>query len=108
MTAEDRQPVADARGNPPRRVRRSCAAPPSARLLGILPGGGAVLSSFAAYTLEKKVSQITRPEFGTGRGRRRRRAGSGQQRRRANLVHSAADARHPVNAGDGADDGRDD
>jgi putative tricarboxylic transport membrane protein len=33
--------------------------------LGILPGGGAVLSSFAAYTLEKKVSRY-RHEFGTG------------------------------------------
>ena len=34
-------------------------------LLGVLPGGGATLSSFAAYTLEKKVSR--NPErFGTG------------------------------------------
>ncbi|HWL04126.1 MAG TPA: tripartite tricarboxylate transporter permease [Xanthobacteraceae bacterium] len=34
-------------------------------LLGILPGGGAVMSSFAAYTLEKKLSK--RPqEFGHG------------------------------------------
>ncbi len=33
--------------------------------LGILPGGGAVLSSFAAYTLEKKVSRF-RHQFGTG------------------------------------------
>src|SRR4029078_5115419 len=28
-------------------------------LLGILPGGGAVLASFAAYTLEKKTSRYT-------------------------------------------------
>ncbi|WP_439495314.1 tripartite tricarboxylate transporter permease [Bosea sp. (in: a-proteobacteria)] len=34
-------------------------------LLGLLPGGGATLSSFAAYALEKKVSR--RPQdFGTG------------------------------------------
>jgi putative tricarboxylic transport membrane protein len=34
-------------------------------LLGVLPGGGAMLSSFAAYALEKKVS--SRPsEFGQG------------------------------------------
>src|SRR3954467_13765527 len=34
-------------------------------LLGILPGGGAVIASFAAYTFEKKVSKY--PErFGTG------------------------------------------
>ena len=34
-------------------------------LLGILPGGGAVLASFAAYTLEKKVSRYS-AEFGKG------------------------------------------
>ncbi|MBI1942019.1 MAG: tripartite tricarboxylate transporter permease, partial [Betaproteobacteria bacterium] len=33
--------------------------------LGILPGGGALLSSFAAYTLEKKVSKHSH-EFGKG------------------------------------------
>ena len=33
--------------------------------LGILPGGGAVLAAFAAYTLEKKVSR-TPQEFGKG------------------------------------------
>jgi putative tricarboxylic transport membrane protein len=34
-------------------------------LLGILPGGGAVLAAFAAYTLEKKVSRFS-AEFGKG------------------------------------------
>jgi putative tricarboxylic transport membrane protein len=34
-------------------------------LLGILPGGGAVLAAFAAYTLEKKVSRHA-AEFGKG------------------------------------------
>ena len=34
-------------------------------LLGILPGGGALLASFAAYALEKKVSP-NRAEFGRG------------------------------------------
>ncbi|CDZ39742.1 TTT family tricarboxylate transporter [Neorhizobium galegae bv. officinalis] len=34
-------------------------------LLGILPGGGAVLASFASYTLEKKISKNPR-KFGTG------------------------------------------
>ncbi|MGH8706212.1 MAG: tripartite tricarboxylate transporter permease [Burkholderiales bacterium] len=33
--------------------------------LGILPGGGALLASFGAYTLEKKVSKYSR-EFGKG------------------------------------------
>jgi putative tricarboxylic transport membrane protein len=35
-------------------------------LLGILPGGGALLAAFAAYTLEKKVSR--RPEVPFGQG----------------------------------------
>lgn len=34
-------------------------------ILGILPGGGATLASFAAYSLEKRVSKRGR-EFGTG------------------------------------------
>src|SRR6202035_2983475 len=34
-------------------------------LLGILPGGGALLASFAAYTLEKKVAKPPRT-FGQG------------------------------------------
>src|SRR5436305_8892452 len=34
-------------------------------LLGILPGGGAVIASFAAYTFEKKISK-TPEKFGTG------------------------------------------
>ncbi len=34
-------------------------------LLGILPGGGAVLSSFASYAIEKKISK-TPEEFGKG------------------------------------------
>ena len=34
-------------------------------LLGILPGGGAVLSSFASYAIEKKISK-TPQEFGKG------------------------------------------
>ena len=34
-------------------------------ILGILPGGGAVIASFAAYTLEKKISK-TPQRFGRG------------------------------------------
>jgi putative tricarboxylic transport membrane protein len=34
-------------------------------LLGILPGGGAMLASFAAYTMEKKLSK-NRAQFGKG------------------------------------------
>ena len=41
-------------------------------ILGILPGGGAVLSSFASYTLEKKMSKLP-GGVRQGRDRRRRR-----------------------------------
>lgn len=34
-------------------------------VLGVLPGGGALLASFAAYTLEKKVASLPR-DFGNG------------------------------------------
>jgi len=35
-------------------------------VLGVLPGGGALLASFAAYTLEKKVTRKANPPFGKG------------------------------------------
>ena len=44
---------------------RSCAAPRSAPMLGILPGGGALLASFAAYMFEKKIAKPPR-HFGEG------------------------------------------
>jgi putative tricarboxylic transport membrane protein len=35
-------------------------------VLGVLPGGGALLASFAAYTLEKKINRNPRVPFGKG------------------------------------------
>jgi len=35
-------------------------------LLGVLPGGGALLASFASYTVEKKVTRSPRIPFGKG------------------------------------------
>ncbi len=35
-------------------------------VLGILPGGGSVLSAFASYTLEKKITKNPRVPFGQG------------------------------------------
>jgi putative tricarboxylic transport membrane protein len=35
-------------------------------VLGVLPGGGALLSAFAAYTIEKKISKKPRVPFGQG------------------------------------------
>ena len=50
----------------------------------------------------------TRAEFGKGAIEGVAGTGIGQQRRRADLVHPDADARHPVQPGHGADDRRDD
>ena len=76
-------------------------------LLGILPGGGAVVASFAAYTFEKRISKTS----GALRSRRHRgRCGAGkcQQRRGADIIHSAPHARHSAQCGDGIDGRRDD
>jgi TctA family transporter len=35
-------------------------------VLGVLPGGGALLAAFAAYTIEKKVTRNPDPPFGKG------------------------------------------
>jgi TctA family transporter len=35
-------------------------------VLGVLPGGGALLASFAAYTLEKKITRNPKVPFGQG------------------------------------------
>ena len=76
-------------------------------VLGVLPGGGAALSSFAAYAVEKKMSQVAgalRPR----RDRGRCRAGGGQQRWRTDQLHPAAHARHPRQRHHGADGRRHD
>ena len=44
---------------------RSCAAPRIGSVLGVLPGGGAFLSSFASYALEKRLAKHPE-EFGKG------------------------------------------
>ena len=73
-------------------------------ILGVLPGGGALLASFAAYTVEKKMARPHRQvPFGQGQHPRRGRPRVGQQRRCADLVHPDADAGHPAERGDGAD-----
>ena len=58
-------------------------------LLGILPGGGTILAAFGSYTLEKKLAKDPVP-LRQGRDRGRRRSRERQQRRLADLVHSAA------------------
>ena len=46
-------------GNPPGCVRPMLRGTALGSILGVLPGGGAALSSFAAYAMEKKVSPRT-------------------------------------------------
>ena len=69
-------------------------------VLGILPGGGAMLASFAAYTLEKRLSP-NRAQFGKGAIEGVAAPESRQQCRGADLVHPDADPGHPVQPGDG-------
>ena len=76
-------------------------------ILGILPGGGAVVASFAAYTFEKRISKNSRA-FRSWRDQGCGSAGKRQQCRCADLVHPAADAWHSAQRGDGADGRRHD
>ena len=90
---QDHRPDADAQGPEGCRAGAIGRGTLLGSILGILPGGGAVIAAFAAYTLEKKIAKDP-SRFGTRRDRRRGRAGKRQQCRRADLVHSAAHARH--------------
>lgn len=74
-------------------------------ILGILPGGGAVISSFLSYGLEKRLSK-TPERFGKGAIEGRGRAGGGQQRRGRRRLHPADDAGYPAQCRDGPADGR--
>ena len=60
--------------------------------LGILPGGGAVLASFASYALERRIAATRSGSARRGRGWR----GRGVQCWRADLVHPDANARPAV------------
>ena len=76
-------------------------------ILGILPGGGAVHRVVRGLYPGKEARQgsvAVRPRRDRGRGG----AGKRQQRRGADLVHSAAHARHSAQCGDGADGRRHD
>ena len=66
-------------------------------MLGILPGGGALLS-FVAHDVENKVSSNS-AEFGKGAVA----AAGSCQRRRADVVHSDADAGHSLKRRHGID-----
>ena len=104
--AEDQQPDADLEG--PHEVDRAILRGTAiGSIFGILPGGGTVIASFSSYTLEKKIAKDP-SRFGKGAIEGVAGPGSGQQRRRADLVHSAADAGHSAERGDGADGRRDD
>src|SRR5262249_28810207 len=72
-------------------------------ILGVLPGGGALLASFAAYTLEKKVAPPPR-RFGYGDIRGVAAPESAKQRGRADVVHPDADLGDPWKPDHGDDD----
>jgi putative tricarboxylic transport membrane protein len=75
-------------------------------MLGILPGGGALLAAFAAYTIEKKTK--LRPgevPFRSGQHSRRGSSRVCQQRRFTNLLHSIAHIGYSTQCGDGLDGG---
>ena len=76
-------------------------------ILGILPGGGVVLASFAAYTLEKKIAKDP-SRFGKGAIEGVAGPESANNCGGADLVHSAAHPRPAVQRHHGVDDGRDD
>ena len=69
-------------------------------VLGVLPGGGAVLSSIVAYAMEKRRSK-TPERFGRGAVEGRRGAGDRQQRGGHVVVHPAADDRSTRQRHDG-------
>ena len=87
--------------------RPSCAARCSARRSASCPAV-ARCSPRSPPTRSRRRSRSPPRELRQGRHPRRRGAGVGEQRRRADVVHPAAHARHPVEPGDGADDRRDD
>ncbi|MDO5531307.1 tripartite tricarboxylate transporter permease [Sutterella sp.] len=70
--AREAMPAAVGRVLPTKEDMKVCAGPIArgtvvGSLLGILPGGGALLSSFASYTMEKKIAgEKADPPFGSG------------------------------------------
>ncbi len=70
-------------------------------LLGILPGGGAVIASFASYAIEKKLSRDAE-RFGKGAIEGVAGPEAANNAAAGGALHPAADARHPAQRGDGA------
>ncbi len=71
-------------------------------VLGILPGGGALLSAFAAYTVEKKIAKDA-SQFGKGDIRGVAAPESANNAGSQTSFIPAAHARHPPERGDGVD-----
>ena len=101
------EPVADAGRTSSAWPRRSCAARRSARSSASCRAAARCWPP-SPPTRSRRSSRRIRDEFGKGAIEGVAGAGVGQQRRRADLVHPAADARHPVQRRDGADGRRDD
>ena len=84
-----------------------CAAPRWARCSACCPAAARCCRR-SRPTRSRRRSPKDPAQFGKGAIHGVAGPEVGQQRRRADLVHSAADARHPAQRGDGADGRRDD
>ena len=71
--------------------------------IGTIPAGGADVSTFLSYAVEKKVSRH-KEEFGTGCDRRCGRSGGGEQCRGCRCAGTATDARVADDSDRGGDD----
>ena len=108
FTDEGQGPAGPPRRRLQGRVRpRCCAARRSARCSASCPAAARCCRR-SRPTRSRRRSPSDPRAVRQGRDPGRRRPRVGQQRRRADLVHPAADARHPAERGDGADGRRDD
>ena len=73
--------------------------------LGLLPGGGAIVASFAAYALEKRISS-TPERFGKGAIEGVAAPEAAEQFRSGSILHSATLTRHSNSSHDGDHHGR--
>ena len=83
------------------RERRAARARLGARLPARHPAGRRRGDRFVPVLRDREARLEDAGEVRQGRDRRRRRAGSRQQRRGRRRLHSADDARHPAQRGDG-------
>ena len=85
---------------------RCCAAPALGSILGVLPGGGAVLAVVRLLRAGEEDRRATRRASARARSRASPARKSANNAGAQTVLHSAAHARHSVQRRDGADDRR--